>query len=221
MSDELDEESGETVPENATAPFPNPLEEAMDYAAEARGHIIQQYADKPNMVGTVEDLVANAQAMEEELVKIPTFDDPALAGGVNLDVTGEIVGQGRVLSDGTESSDAFYRTLIAARITRNKSIGSDPEYVAALEALVFVGTPFRFYDLGHMTIGLEVPGEPNSNQKALINDGPMPKAMAVGVIKVWYTDAGFFGFQGDPRPGLDGFGLASDLSLGGKMGMLF
>jgi hypothetical protein len=217
---EFDPESGATIPDSATAPFPNPCETAHDYATEARNHVVAQYRDSPRLMATVDALVANHRAMEEQMVTIPLMDDPAIAGGVNLDVTGELVGQGRVLSDGTVSSDLFFRTLIAARILRNKSIGSGPEFVTYLETVVFGGA-FRFYDLGGMSVGIEVAGEPNSNEKALINDGPSPRAMAVGIGKLWYTDAGFFGFQGDPRPGLDGFGLESDLSLGGRMGMLF
>lgn len=217
---EIDPESGATIPDNATAPFPNPAEEAMDYVAEARSHIIRQYRESPRLVATVEAFAAQGQAMEEQLVLIPPMDDPAIATGVNLDVTGELVGQGRVLGDGTVSSDVPYANLIASRIAYNKAIGSGPEFVAALEDFVFPGA-FRFYDLGGMTIGIEVAGEPNGTMVALLDTGPVPRPMAVGVNRLWYNDANFFGFQGDPRPGLDGFGLESDLSLGGHLGQLF
>jgi hypothetical protein len=220
MSGEIDDDSGETVPENATSPFPNPCEDPLDYTTDARGHIIQQYREQPKAVATVEALVANTEAMEAQLATVPPMDDPAIAGGVNLDVTGELVGQGRVLSNGTISTDTFYRALIAARIDRNGGHATSPEFIAALEAVVFTGA-FRFYDLGGMSVGIEVDGEPTSDQKAILNDGPMPIAMAVGLSKLWYDGTAFFGFQGDPRPGLDGFGLESDLSLGGQLGMLF
>lgn len=220
MSGEIDPESGATIPDGATAPFPNPAETAMDYVAEARGHIIRQYRESPRLVATVEAIAAQGQAMEEQLVLIPPMDDPALAGDVNLDVTGALVGQGRVLANGSVSSDLFYRTLIAARILYNKSIASSPEFIAALELLVFAGA-FRYYDLGGMTVGIEVAGEPNPDSIALLDAGPVPVRQAVGVIRGWYVSANFFGFQGDPRPGLNGYGLASDPSLGGQYGMLF
>lgn len=216
----IDPDSGAELPEDMESPFPDPGETAKDHDTQAASRVAMQYADKPRFMATVALHAEAAQGIEDCAVTIPLLDDPDIATGVNLDVTGELVGQGRVLLDGTVSSDAFYRTLIAARILRNRSKATSPEFIAALEAIVFSGA-FRFYDLGHMTIGIEVAGEPNSNQKALIEGGPIPKAAGVGVIKLWYVDANFFGFQGDPRPGLDGFGLASNLSLGGQLGMLF
>jgi hypothetical protein len=221
MIGHVDPESGQTLPPGATAPYPNPGEDAMDYAAEALGHVIAQYRNSPRLMGTVADLVVNAQAMEEQLVKIPPLDDPAIATGVNLDVTGELVGQGRVLADGTVSSDAFYRTLIAARIARNKAIGSSPEFIAAIELLVFNAAAFRYMDFGHMAVGIEVAGIPNSNQIALLDAGPMPRAMGVGVSRVWYTDGDYFGFAEDTDPGAEGFGLESNPSIGGRLSMLF
>lgn len=194
----------------------------MDYEEEALGHVILQYRQSPKLLATVSALVANTQALEDCAVQIPPLDDPDIATGVNLDVTGELVGQGRVLINGTVSSDEFFsQSLIPARILRNNSICSSPEYIQALETVVFVGTPFRYYDLGGLTVGIEVPGEPSGDQVALLDGGPIPRAGGVGVVRVWFVAAGFFGFQGDPRPGLDGYGLKSNLSLGGRYGMLF
>lgn len=199
MSGEIDPESGATIPDGATAPFPNPAETAMDYVAEARGHIIRQYRESPRLVATVEALAAQGQAMEEQLVLIPPMDDPALAGDVNLDVTGDLIGQSRVLLNGTELDDANYRILIAMRILRNKAIGSGPEFVAALEA-VFGTTPFRFVDIGHMAVIVELGtgAAPSSDEVALLDGGPMPRAMAVGVGRRWYDPASYFGFIEDP-----------------------
>ena len=216
----VDPESGATLPEDATSPFPNPGDTAQDYDAQAQAEVLEQYKQSTKLKQTVSDLMAGWQAIEDCVTDIAKLRDPAVATGVNLDGVGELVGQSRVLADGTVSSDSFYRTLIAARIAFNKAIGSSPEFVAALELLVFAGA-FRFYDLGGMTVGIEVAGVPNSNQVALLDAGPIPRAMGVGFIRVWYVDANFFGFLGDPRTGLNGFGLASNLSLGGQMGMLF
>jgi hypothetical protein len=196
---EFDPESGAVIPDSATAPFPNPCESAHDYATEARDHVVAQYRDSPRLMGTVDDLVANTQAMEGQLVAIPGLDDPAIAGGVNLDVTGDLVGQSRVLKTGTELSDANYRLLIAQRILRNKSIGSGPEFVDALTA-VLSPTTFRFVDLGHMAVIVEIAtgGPPTDDQIALLDYGPTPRAMAVGVGRRWYDPASYFGFIEDP-----------------------
>jgi hypothetical protein len=64
--------------------------------------------------------------------QIPGLLDPAVATVTNLDVVGQLVGQSRVLSSGTEVSDALFRGLIALRIARNASKGTSPELVAAL-----------------------------------------------------------------------------------------
>jgi hypothetical protein len=231
MSGELDPDSGETLPDNASLPFPNPVEAALDYVAEARGHIIQQYKNSPRLVATIEAIAGQGQAMEEQLVLIPPMDDPAIAAGVNLDVTGELVGQSRVVASGAiVADDTFYRTLIARRIARNISIGTGPEFIAALEALVFPSTPFRFVDVGHMAVLVEVAGAPTADQIALLtespdaplaNTSPIPRDMAVGVGRVWYDPAEWFGFDEDTRPGAKGFGLESDPSVGGRLSLTF
>lgn len=242
MSGEIDPDSGATVPENATQPFPNPCETALDYDAQAREHMIQQYADKPKAVALISAIAANVQAMEGQLVKINTYDDPAIAAGVNLGVTGEIVGQSRVVTspdgrfslvieDGgsyvigahTFTGLELFRLLIAQRILRNKAKGTGPEMIAALEAFVFVGQPFRFLDFGHMAIGIELAtgAPPTTEQRALLDGGPVPRAMAVGFGRLWYDPDNYFGFLEDTRPGRKGFGLDSDLSLGGQLALGF
>jgi hypothetical protein len=217
----VDPESGQTLPPGATAPYPNPGEDAMDYAAEARAHVIAQYRNSPRLMGTVEDLVANAREMEEQLVLIPPLDDPAIATGTNLDVTGELVGVSRVLTSGTSLSDANYRLLIAQRILRNKSIGSGPEFVEALE-YVFGATPFLFQDLGHMALRLSIgtAAPPSADQLAILNSDVMPRPMAVGITRLWYDPANYFGFSDDPNA--DGFGEIGDPPPpGGKLAELF
>lgn len=216
----IDPESGAEIPEDMVSPFPDPGETAKDLDAQAASRLAMQYADKPRAVATIALFAEAAQGIEDCLASIPELDDPAVATGVNLDVTGELVGQGRVLSDGTVSSDAFYRTLIAQRILYNRAKATSPEYIAALDALVFPGD-FRFYDLGHMTVGIEVEGEPNSNQKALINNGPMPKAAGVGIVKVWFDGANYFAFDEDVDAGASGFGEIGDAGQGGKFAELF
>ncbi len=184
--------------------------------------MISQYRNSTNLKGTISDLIAPFQALEDCLVTIPALDDVETATGVNLDVTGELVGQSRTLADGTIYDDADYRILIGARILRNRSIGSSPEFLDFL-VFVFGTTPFRFYDLGGMAVGIEIGGgvSPSDTEIALLDHGPTTRAMAVGVGRVWYDETSYFGFLEDTRTGRKGFGLESDLSLGGKFGMLF
>lgn len=217
----IDPDSGAELPEDMESPFPDPGETAKDHDAQAAGRVAMQYSDKARFMATVALHAEAAQGIEDCAVTIPPLDDPALATGKNLDVTGELVGQSRVLTSGTELSDSTYRLLIAARIVRNSGKATSPELIAFLEDIVFGSTAFRFYDAGGMVVGIEVDGAPNADQKALIKNGPIPKAAGVGFIKGWYTAARFFGFEEDTRPGRRGFGLASDPDTGGYWGMLF
>jgi hypothetical protein len=218
----VDAESGETVPPNATLPFPNPGEVALDHDAQAQSRVISQYRNSTNLKGTISDLVAPFQALENCLVTIPQLDDPAVATGVNLDVTGELVGQIRTLADGTIYNDADYRILIGARILRNRSIGSSPEFLDFL-VFVFGATPFRFFDLGGMSVGIEIGSgaPPPDDQIALLDAGPTTRAMAVGVIRVWYDPAEWFAFAEDTAPNAKGFGEIGDPTKGGGMAEIF
>lgn len=195
----LDPESGATIPENGTAPFPNPGETAQDYDAQAQGEVLQQYLESTKLKATITALMTGWQAIEDCMVHINEQRDPAIAIGDNLDVTGELVGQSRVLKTGTELSDPNYRLAIAQRILRNRSIGSGPDYVAALE-FVFGATPFRFVDLGHMAVIVELATgvAPSDDIVALLDFGPVPRAMAVGVGRRWFNPASYFGFIEDP-----------------------
>lgn len=223
----IDPDSGATVPENGSSPFPNPGETAQDYDAQAQGEVLQQYRESTKLKATITALMSGWQAIEDCMVNIPKQRDPAIAEGVNLDVVGELVGQSRVLSNGTVVSDAVYRGLIALRIARNSSQGTDPEF---LEYLVYVfqtyvagSTPFRFMDFGGMVAGIEYGGgaAPSSDQIALLEGGPLPRDMAVGVVREWYDPAEWFGFDEDTRTGAKGFGVESDPSVGGQLAMLF
>lgn len=217
----IDPESGATIPEDATAPFPNPGETAQDYDAQAQSRVLHQYKESTNLKGTISDNAELFQDIEDCLVVIPTLLDPAVATGVNLDRIGELVGQSRVLSSGTELNDAAYRLLIAQRILRNRAIGSGPEFVAALE-YVFGATPFLFQDLGHMAarVSVATAGPPTDDQLAILGSDVMPRPMAVGVTRLWYDPDNYFGFSDDPNA--DGFGEIGDPPPpGGKLAELF
>lgn len=233
MSTSVDPDSGETPPPNSTSPFPNPGETAQDYDAQAQGRVTLQYRKSPKFLATISILAAAIQALENCAVQIATLDDPAIATGVNLDVTGDLIGQSRVLSNGTVVSDAVYRLLIALRIAKNNSIGSSPEYLAYLTFVfhMYVGgsAPFRYYDSGGMAVGIEVGtgGPPSDDQLALLNDGPgssspSPRAMGVGVGRAWYDPADYFGFFEDTDAGAFGFAeIGGSPTLGGKFAEIF
>jgi len=217
----IDPESGETLPDDATSPFPNPCETPIDIDAQAQSRVLMQYRESTKLRGTITDIAELFQALEDVGCQISTLRDIATATGVNLDDIGELVGVSRVLSSGTSLSDANYRLLIAQRILRNKAIGSGPEFVAALE-YVFGATPFLFQDLGHMAVRLSIGtgAPPSADQLAILNSEVMPRAMAVGITRIWYDPANYFGFSDDVNA--DGFGEIGDPPPpGGKLAELF
>lgn len=228
----LDPESGATLPENASLPFPNPGETARDVDAQAQSRVATQYRTATKLKATISLLAECFQDIEDCAVGIPSLRDPAIATGVNLDVVGELVGQSRVLTDGTVLGDGIavgapggptlYRAAIQQRILRNKSIGSGPEFVAALE-YIFGATPFRFVDLGGMAVIVEfgTGAAPTSDRVALLDSGPVPRAMAVGVGRDWYDAASYFAFAEDIGAGAKGFGEIGDATKGGKFAEIF
>jgi hypothetical protein len=229
----IDADSGAVVPDNATQPFPNAGEIALDHAAQAAGRVLWQYQNSPKLQGLIAGLAALAQRIENCLVSIAALDDPAVATGNAsdpvgqpgpLDVTGELVGQSRVLSDGTVVDDATFRAYIALRILRNSSIASSPEYVAALTA-IFGATSFRYMDFGGMAVGIELGtgAAPSNDIIALIDrdTGLAPVAMGVGVGREWYDPAEWFAFNEDAGTGAKGFGEIGDPTQGGDFAELF
>jgi hypothetical protein len=230
----IDADSGAVVPDNATQPFPDPGETALDHAAQSAGRVLRQYRNSPNLQGLIAGLSALAQRIENCLVQIAALDavtttNPSSTVDVNLDVTGDLVGQSRVLSDGTVLTNGQYVAAIGLRIARNHSIASSPQFVAAVTgalAAIYGASPppFRYYDLGGMAIGMEfgTGAVPDSAAVALIGDGGVaPIAEGVSVGREWYDAADWFAFNEDAATGAKGFGLESDPSVGGQLAMLF
>jgi hypothetical protein len=230
----IDADSGAVVPDNATQPFPDPGETALDHAAQSAGRVLRQYRNSPNLQGLIAGLSALAQRIENCLIQIAALDavattNPSSTVDVNLDVTGDLVGQSRVLSDGTVLTNGQYVAAIGLRIARNHSIASSPQFVAAVTAalaIIYGGSPptFRYYDLGGMAAGMEfgTGAVPDSASVALISDGGIaPVAEGVGIGREWYDPAEWFGFDEDTRSGSKGFGLESDPTAGGRLAMLF
>lgn len=225
----IDPDSGATVPENGSSPFPNPCETAQDYDAQAQSEVLHQYRESTKLKATITALMSGWQAIEDCAVNISKQRDPAIAASgdplirsVNLDRIGELVGQPRVLVSGTVLSDADYVVLIAKRIARNRAIGSAPEFLDYL-AFVFGASPFRFIDLGGMSIWIEAGtgGPPTADVLALLDYGPSPRAMAVGVGRVWYDPAEYFAFDEDVGAGAKGFGEVGDPTKGGDFAEIF
>lgn len=222
----IDSDSGEIVPDGATQPFPNPGEVSLDHAAQAASRVIAQYQKATRFLAHVAGLAALAQRIENCLNSIPGLlaiasDNPSSTTNVNLDNVGALVGQSRVLADGTVLTNAQFLVVIGLRIARNTSIASSPEFIAALTAILGVN-PFRYYDIGGMMAGVELAtggGAPAADIVAEI-DALAPRAMGVDLVRIWYGTT-YFGFDEDHRSGVRGFGEIGNPSVGAPFGELF
>lgn len=229
----VDPDSGETIPDGLVSPFPNPGEVALDHAAQASSRIISQYKGSTKLSAVIALHAGLFQRIDNFLVSIPPLDDPAIAGGVNLVITAELVGQPSVLLDGTDLTlnETLFRACIALRIIRNHAVGSGSEMDSAL-ATILGGPPFnssplpfRYLSFGGLATGIEVGtgAPPDSKIIALLDpdNGLIPLDMAVGFGRAWYDPTDYFAFNGDTGSGAKGFGLTSDPTKGGKFAMRF
>jgi len=222
----VDPDSGEVVPDGATQPFPNPGEVSLDHATQAADRVEAQYQKDVPLLATIAGHAGLAQRIENCLNSIPGLlaiasDNPSSTTNVNLDAVGALVGQSRVLSDGTTLTNAELVTIIGLRILRNTSIASSPQFIAALTAILG-STPFRFYDLGGMYVGLEVGtgSTPSADIVAELDD-LAPRAMGVQVGREWYDPTEYFAFDEDVTSQAKGFGELGDPTQGGDFADLF
>lgn len=181
-------------------------EVAKNYAAQALNRVVLQYRESPKLLGFIGALMAPCQDIENALVTIPALDDIALATGVNLDVTGDLVGQGRLLVNGDVVPDPGYRVLIRARISRNTSHSTGEEIIATLVQL-FGAYPMIVWDFGGMSMGYAI-GRTLTVDELAILSGPdiISRPMGVQVsVRETFDSSAYFGFAEDTGTGAMGF----------------
>jgi hypothetical protein len=190
---------------------------APDLVTVALSRLISQYQGKPKLTARILLTVYLLQDVANALMLIPLLDDPDQASGVNLDVTASLVGQGRVMAGYYVASDAELRILIALRKIRNRSIGSGPEIIEALRALVNDATLITYTSPGMMYIDLQMARQPTAFEVAAIHDDLIPRPMGVGLDASWYVAGNFVGWDDDPDPGAVGLSEIGDDSIGGYL----
>src|SRR4029077_11919523 len=126
--------------------IPADLPDVIDYPPVAGAKGLIQYRQSVKLLAFIDSLIGALQDIEDTANEIPPLDDIDAAGGVNLAVIGDRVGQSKVLLDGSTVSDALYRILIRARITRNQARATGPDLLAILSGIF--SAPVRFDDYG-------------------------------------------------------------------------
>lgn len=179
----------------------DPEEVATDYTAQAHGRVILQYKEAAKLLAFIDALVGPIQEIEDAAVTIPPLDDVDVATGVNLDVTGDLVAQGRELLNGDVVADGPYRILIKARISRNNSHATGADILAIL-TLIFGITGIVLIDYGSMHIAYFIPRTPTPDEIAVLNGGLggtiLARPMGVRVDQFFFDPTDYFGWQEDP-----------------------
>lgn len=180
-----------------TIPSPDPPDEAHDVVAQALSRVLTQYRDSTKLKAELELLAGMFQEIENALVAVGELSDIDIAGGVNLDVIGARVGQGRQLGNGTVVLDALYRTLIRMRITRNSSQATNPVLLAVLFQLF--NATIRYRDYGDMSVGYHVARAPTADEIAILDSDLPPRAATVEIERSSYNPTNYFGFAANPN----------------------
>jgi len=177
----------------------DPEDTPADYIAQARSRIAQQYQQSTRLLAELDALTGPMQELEDATVTIPSLDDIDVAGGVNLDVTGDIVGQSRILVNGDIVTDAQYRLLIRARIARNGSHSTGPDFIASI-GIIFPGAPVRLFDFEGMAIGFLIGVSLTADDISVLSGDILPRPMGVRINpRGFYDPNAYFGFADDPN----------------------
>jgi len=171
-----------------------------DYKAQALSRVLIQYRQSDKLLAFIDSLMDRIQDIDNAAIIIPTLDDINEAGGVNLDTLGELVGQSRILLNGSIVGDSAYRLLLRARITRNHAHATGPELLQILSQVF--DAEVRITDFGGMRIGYAINRAVTADEIAILNGGAggtiLARPMGVLVMQVWFTEGDFFGFADTP-----------------------
>lgn len=164
---------------------------------QARSRVIVQYRNSPRLLKWVDALVSYVQNLWDLAQTIPPRMDYTTAVGLDLVKIGELVGQTKQFGNGDTATDAEFRVLIGARITRNNTRVSSADYLAYLVA--FFNAQIVLVDLGGMAISYTVMRAPTADEIAVLNGDIVARPMGVKVTRSFVTTIPYFGFQGDPN----------------------
>lgn len=175
----------------------DPEETPTDLAGQAHSRVIIQYREAVKLGAFIDALATPLQEVEDAVTAIPSLDDIDIATGVNLDTTGDLVGQTRVLVNGDIATDEQFRLLIRARIARNGTHSTGEDFIGSL-GLIFPDAPVRLFDFGGMAIYYRIGVVLSADEIATLNGDILPRPMGVKVTAAYYDPAAYFGFADDP-----------------------
>jgi hypothetical protein len=111
------------------------LEKINNHVEIAKNRLIEQYKERPKMLGLVEAIVKPLQVLEDEAFNVYKGKWLNTAQGAQLDTIGLIVGEGRLGRD-----DEDYRGAIYARIAMNVSSGEPDAILSGVKSFIGEGS---------------------------------------------------------------------------------
>jgi hypothetical protein len=181
-------------------PSSDPEDNPTDLQGQAAARVLTQYRNSAKLLATIAAAIAPLQEIENVATQIPVLDDVDVAGGANLDVTGDLIGQSRGLVNGAMATDPQYRLMIKARIARNRSHSTGPEFLAMLSDLF--GAQVILFDSGGMGIGYAIGRALSADEIAVLKSPHeiLPRPMGVRLdITEYFSPTDYFGFAEDPN----------------------
>jgi len=160
-----------------------------DHEARGAALLTEQFKYQPATVALLKSWVAQVQALEDHAYELQVQRTLAGATGVNLEIVGALVGQGR-----EGRSDAHYRLWIAGRILVNKSRGRAPQLIAIATKLTGGPVRLREYSPAAFIIYADSPvtGSDGVEIAKLLK---LAKAGGVSMQFVWYDTEQPFRFS--------------------------
>lgn len=187
-----------------------------DHEQEAVDRLIQQYKDKPNVVGFIRAMTRQTQEMEQVIIDMFLNRSINDSVGQQLDELGTIVGIERQGFD-----DDFYRILIRFKIGQNISRG-EPERIISTMKLISEAGLVHYQNLGSGNIGLGVDVDLDPTLIDFIFDNMQRVVMAgirIDFITSFCPDDESFSFDGVGPVGM-GFSSLAAPATGGKFAFL-
>lgn len=162
--------------------------------------VTSQYRDSPNFLLWLNACLNKLDQETGVIDQLTAFFDIDSAIGAQLDILGQIIGQGRQVNfepiDGSGSvlDDRNYRTLLKAKIVKNNWKGTLAE-VNLMWRSLFPGGAIIIYDNQDMSFEVTIAGTFSLTERELVRNGyiiPKPEGVRVNYS---FGDLPLFGYD--------------------------
>jgi hypothetical protein len=182
---------------------------AINHASQMISRLASQYATKTKFRSFLAAIAAVPTNLEEVFADVGLALDPTTAEGEQLDICGRLVGVTRTLPNGGTLTDAQFRILVLAKITRNVCKGTVPEMQTLLRFL-FGNPDVHVQDLGGMAMHAQVGRLLTDDEESVlaltsgdsqVAGAILPKPAGVKLTLSERAATGFFCFSDVSNPG--------------------